>query len=66
MGNHEIKQINKHLFKITNKENGQAYDVDTATPNCSCKAFQYTRRNKAGMKRLCKHIKMCRGITYTR
>ncbi len=50
------------LFIVTNRFNKEVYEVDINTPDCSCKKFKYTKKNKAGIKKPCKHIKMCKGI----
>ena len=52
------------LFKVKNLLNGNIYDVDIHTPFCNeCLAWKFTKNNKKGKKsKLCKHIKMCRGI----
>ena len=50
------------VYFVTNNKTKDNYKVDTKKPSCSCLAYKYTKTNKAGRKRLCKHIKVARGI----
>lgn len=50
------------LYRVFNKNTDDEYEVDIHKPKCSCKRFKYTRKNKAGIKKLCKHISYCRGL----
>ena len=50
------------LFRVINILTKDIYLVDINAPNCSCKKFKYTKKNKAGIKKWCHHIKLCRGL----
>ena len=68
IANHTITpQKTEGLFKVINNKDGNVYEVDIKKPNCSCKRFKYNKRfytekNKKGVKKYCKHLRMCEGI----
>ena len=63
LGLYTIKQQKtRGLFKVTNNLTDDVYKVDINTPDCSCKRWKYTKKNRAGIKKLCKHLKICKGI----
>ena len=49
-------------FEVINNLNKKKYFVNMIMPFCSCRAWYYTKRNKKGFKKKCKHILICRGI----
>lgn len=61
-----IPSETKGLFTVINTISGDSYEVDTKSPYCkNCPAYKYTKKNKKGEKKPCKHIKMCKGIIET-
>ena len=61
-GNYEIIEKGYGIFKVINKINNNIYDVDINKPFCSCLKWKYTRKNKKGIKKKCKHLIYCKGI----
>jgi len=57
-----IPQETEGLFKVINLDNHKAYKVDINKPFCSCDRFKYTKKDKRGHKKICGHIKLCRGV----
>ncbi len=62
MKGYNITPKGSGIFEVINLENKEIYKVDIFEPNCSCKGYKYTKKNKAGNKSPCKHINICRGI----
>ena len=50
------------FFNVINNRRGIIYMVDIYEPYCSCPNFKYSGKTKTGRKRICKHIKMCKGV----
>lgn len=52
------------LFKVVNNLKGTVHLVDTIKPDCKGNVcvWKFTKKNKKGVKRLCRHIKICRGL----
>lgn len=57
-----IPTKNTQLFQVKNNLSGDVYKVDTSNrPSCTCLSRQFKKKNKKGIKGICKHIRQTRG-----
>ena len=56
-------EATKGIFKVINLNNAMTYKVDIKKPFCSCECFKFGKKDRKGNKKVCGHIKICRGIS---